>query len=70
MKEHRAMQLALDLDEWWVTLIDGSVLHLWAVGYSRYGGQIVFSALMSGEPNFEVPLVSIPASIVVKIRGG
>ena len=64
------MELTSELDDWLVTLKDGSVLHLRAHSNSKEGEHIVFYVLMKGTPHFLVDLVWIPESIVAKVRGG
>jgi hypothetical protein len=63
-------ELVLDLDEWIVTLRDGSVLRLLAHGYSQEGDEYVFSALMRGKPHYEVYLARIPVAIVATVLSG
>lgn len=63
-------ELVLDLDEWLVTLRDGSVLRLLAHAYSHEGDEYVFSALMRGKPHYEVHLARIPAAIVATVLSG
>lgn len=62
--------LALPLDEWLVTLTDGSVVVLYAVGYSTRGDDYVFHALIAGHPNYEIHLAQLPRAAVSSIRGG
>ena len=63
-------ELLLDLNEWLVTLENGSVIQIMAHGYSEEGDEFVFSALASAKPNYEIHLVRIPSTIVVTVFGG
>lgn len=64
------MELLHELSDWWITLKDSTVLHLRADGYSRRDGNLVFSVLVKGTPNYEVELASVPEGAVAKVRGG
>ena len=64
------LELALDLDDWRVTLVDGNTIRLRAASYSQEGEEYVFHALMRGTPHFDIPLAYIPVAIVADIEGG
>jgi len=64
------LELVLGLDEWQLTLVDGTLLQVWAVGYHRAGGKIVFSALVKGVPNYEIAILAIDEVVVAQVRGG
>ena len=63
-------ELVLDLNEWLVTLTNGSVIQIMAHGYSEEGNEFVFNALMSGKPHYEVHLARTPSAIVATVFGG
>ncbi len=59
-----ATELALEPEEWDVTLKDGSLLQVLAHGYSVDGRYCVFKLLFRGSPNFEVASLRIPLSLL------
>jgi hypothetical protein len=63
------MELAVDLVEW-AALSDGTTIRLWADGYSREAGELVFTALVRGAPNRRVVLARIPEAQIDQVRGG
>jgi hypothetical protein len=70
MDAPRKLELIGDLGEWEVTLKSGDVIRLWAHGYSDEDGTLRLSALMEGEPCFEVDVAAIPAALVATVYGG
>ena len=46
------------------------MIQIMAHGYSEEGDEFIFSALVSGKPNYEIHLVRIPSAIVVTVFGG
>lgn len=61
-------ELVLELDEWRVTLLDGTSIRLWAHSYGEDDDQTVFQALMRGTPNYLVPIASFPTQAIATIR--
>jgi hypothetical protein len=57
-------------ERWLVDLATGDVLEVLTHGYSIEDGRYVFSLLFRGSPNFEVTVLSIPASLVAGTRDG
>ena len=62
--------LVLDLDEWRVTLVDGTIVLLWVHSYGEDGDQTVIRVLMRGTPHYLVPVSSIPTEAIATIRSG
>jgi hypothetical protein len=65
-----AVNLAMPPERWLIDLTNGEVLEVLTHGYSIEGGRYVFSLLFRGSPNFEVTVLSIPASLVLGTRDG
>lgn len=61
-------ELVFDLEEWRVTLVDGTVIRLWADGYSTEGDHTVFGVLMRGSPDYLVSIASFPTVAVASVR--
>ena len=58
------------LDRWDLTLTSGEAVTVWAHGVAERDADLVFVALMRGDPHFEVELLRIPRSIVADFVGG
>ena len=61
-------ELVLDLDEWRVTLVDGTHALIWAHSYGIDEDRTVFNVLMRGKPHYIVPVASFPTDAVAEVR--
>lgn len=62
--------LTSPLDRWEVELTSGETVVVWAHGASERDDRLVFVALMTGKPHFEVEVATLPKSIVADFSGG
>ena len=62
--------LTSDLDCWWVTLTTGDVLTIRAHAVSEHEGNLIFVALMEGDPAYEYEIANVPAASVSEWEGG
>jgi|GEM_PF-5866671 len=56
-----------DAFDWEIILLDGSRLVVTADGYAEKDGDIVFSWLADGAPNYEVDVLRLPRNVVDSI---
>ncbi len=68
--EQSRLELVHELAQWRVTLTSGELLTVGAHAFSHEGDFYVFTALMEGNPCFEVEIARCPSSIVDRVEGG
>jgi len=70
MTDDAPLILTAELVQWDVSLTNEVTLRLFAHGYSIEGDTHVFTALMEGQPCYEIEIARIPSEIIVRVRGG
>ena len=66
-QETEYLELDMGLDEWAVTLNEGSKYGCRHLSYSLEAPDYVFSALQRGKPNTNLNLIWLPSSLVKSI---
>lgn len=71
VSDRRLRRLALELDLWQVTLLDGVEIRIWAHSYSVEGANYVFEMLVVEEGiDRLVKVAMLPVDIVASVIGG
>jgi len=63
-------QLTVDLDHWEITLQTGEVVNVRAHAFGAKGQDLVFVAVMEGDPPYEYEILRLPSAIVKDVEGG
>jgi len=64
------MQFVFEPGSWEVHLVGGWSLQIRADGFSEESGEVVFTTLMAGQPNYEFVVARLPAAAVAGVFGG
>lgn len=64
------LRLVHEPAKWTIETTTAETIVLWAHGYSVKGDQHVFSLLLEGLPAVELPVVSVPSSLIAQLAGG